>query len=305
MARGRSHAVAEDYAGEPEEPAGRGQRGSARQRAEPALRRVRMAWPAAESEHELVQCPQLLRRPLRSAGRDAGGREEVLRYLLRAEQRGAGGQWRRDGRRGDEAGPEAVRRHSVATAAAEGRHLRAAADHRKELHRRRQAGTNAGAGVRLSPSRAHDARVLRAVAARPAAGQRRKREVVSGADQGKPDRLERHRRLQLRARQQLRLQRSDAVHVSRRLSTGHQGRRRVEGGGQGHRGGPGTRHHGRRVEAGESQFPIVVPREPRGWRHPRLRARRPACRARVVRRRSEPNQHHPGRARKDHGDRRS
>ena len=51
-----------------EEPAGRGQRRSPRQRAQPAVWRVRVARPAAEGEHQLVQRAQLLRRPVGSPG---------------------------------------------------------------------------------------------------------------------------------------------------------------------------------------------------------------------------------------------
>ena len=58
----------------------------------------------------------------------------------------------------------------------------------KTLHRERQAGAHAGGRVRLSPARTDDQGLLRAVAARSAARQRREREAVSGADQGKPDR---------------------------------------------------------------------------------------------------------------------
>ena len=62
------------------------------------------------------------------------------------------------------------------------------------------------------------------IAARSAARQRREREAVSGADQGEPGRVGRERRLQLRARQQLRLQRPDALHVPRRLPARPEGR---------------------------------------------------------------------------------
>ena len=128
VARGRPHAVAQDHAREPQEPAERRQRGSARQRAEPAVRRLRVARPAAEGEHQLVQLAQLLRRPLGHRGRDARRREELLRHLLRAEQRRARRRRRRDAGRGDEARREALRRHPVASAPAAARHQRAAAD---------------------------------------------------------------------------------------------------------------------------------------------------------------------------------
>ena len=77
VARGRPDAVAEDHAGNAEEPAGRGQRGSPGQRPEPAVRRVRVARPAAEGEHQLVQRAQFLRRSHRSRGGDARRREEA------------------------------------------------------------------------------------------------------------------------------------------------------------------------------------------------------------------------------------
>ena len=55
--------------GEPEEPAGRRQERGPGQRAEPAVRRLPVARPAAEREHELVQRAQLLRRPRRTSTR--------------------------------------------------------------------------------------------------------------------------------------------------------------------------------------------------------------------------------------------
>ena len=114
VARGGPDAVAEDHAGNAQEPAGRGQRRGPRQRPEPAVRRLRVARPAAEGEHELVQRPQFLRRPVRPPGGDPRGREEVLRHLLRAEQRRARRLRRHDAGRGHEAGREALRRHPVA-----------------------------------------------------------------------------------------------------------------------------------------------------------------------------------------------
>ena len=126
---------------------------------------------------------------VRSRGGEPRRREEVLRHLLRAEQRRARRVRRHDAGRSDEAGREAFRRHSVAAAAAAARHQGAAADGGEDLHRERQAGAHAGGRVRLSPARADDEGLLRAVAARSAARQRREREALSGADQGEPDRV--------------------------------------------------------------------------------------------------------------------
>ena len=61
--------VARPQRREPEEPAERGQRGSARQRAQPAARRLRVARPVGEGQHQLAQRPQLLRRPVASSRR--------------------------------------------------------------------------------------------------------------------------------------------------------------------------------------------------------------------------------------------
>ncbi|PYR03435.1 MAG: hypothetical protein DMG00_26340, partial [Acidobacteria bacterium] len=189
---------------------------------------------------------------------------------------------------GDATPDEVVRRrHRVAPAAAAPRHRRAAAIGREEVQRVRQARAHAGARVRLSPARSDDARLLRAVAARSAARQRREREAVSGAHQGESDRLGGFGRLQLRPGQQLRLQRADALYVPRRLPSGSQGRRCAEGGRQGDYRGAGARHQRRRAAAGEGQLPIVVSRKPRG----RLRPLRPARGAGALRRRPEPHQH--------------
>ena len=127
---------------------------------------------------------------------------------------------------------------------------RAAADGGEDVHREsdKLARTPALAFGYHLPERMTRG-LLRAVAARSAAGQRREREAVSGADQGEPDRVERVRRLQLRARQQLRLQRPDALHLPGRLPSGPEGRGRAEGRRQGDQRGAGARHH-RRGAAG-------------------------------------------------------
>ena len=145
VARGRPDALAEDHAGDAEEPAGRRQRRGPRQRAQPAVRRVRVARAAAEGEHQLVQRAQLLRRSVRPQGGEHRRCEEVLRHLLRAEQRRPRRLRRHDGRRGDEAGGEAFRRDPAAAAAAASGHQGAAADRGEELHRERQARAHAGA----------------------------------------------------------------------------------------------------------------------------------------------------------------
>ena len=101
------------------------------QRAEPAVRRVPVARPAAAREHELVQRAQLLRRPRGPRRGDARRRAAVLQDLLRAEQRRAGR--RRRHRHGADArvDPEVLRRHPLDAAAAAARHLRAAAGARR------------------------------------------------------------------------------------------------------------------------------------------------------------------------------
>src|SRR5262249_1039363 len=81
---------------------------------------------------------------------------------------------------------------------------------------------------------------------------------------------------------------------------GHEGDRRAEDRGQGDQRGPGARRHRGRVEAGEDQFPLAVPREHRRRFHPRLRPRRSAGRARAVRRQPAAQQHHPARSGQGH-----
>ena len=56
---------------------------------------------------------------------------------------------------------------------------------------------------------------------------------------------------------------------------------------------PGARHHRRRAQAGQGQFPLLVSREPR--KPGRLRPRRSARGAGALRRRPEPDQHDPDR----------
>ena len=72
------------------QPAGRGDERGQGERAEPALRRLPLAGHAAVRERELAQRPQLLRRPEGPGGGDAPGREDVLREVLRALERGGG-----------------------------------------------------------------------------------------------------------------------------------------------------------------------------------------------------------------------
>ena len=125
---------------------------------------------------------------------NAGRREEVLRHVLRAEQRRAGRLWRHDAGRSDEAGGEAFRRafrrarcRRVPTSASRRRPRRRASPRATSSRARRRWRSAITCRERMTQG------LLRAVAARSAAGQRREREAVSGADQGEPDRVERVR----------------------------------------------------------------------------------------------------------------
>ena len=108
VSRSRSHALARRHRREPEEPAERGQRGSARQRPQPAARRVRLDRDLGARQHQLAQRPRLLRRPRRARGRHARRRARVLQDLLRAEQRRARGRRRYHRRRGASASPRST-----------------------------------------------------------------------------------------------------------------------------------------------------------------------------------------------------
>ena len=71
VGRGRPHEGPRHHAGQPDEPAGRGEERGQGQRAQPALRRVPVDRHAAGRQHELVQRAQLLRRPRRPRRRHA------------------------------------------------------------------------------------------------------------------------------------------------------------------------------------------------------------------------------------------
>ena len=154
-------------AGQPQEPAGRRQERGQGQRPEPALRRVSLARPAAVRQHELVQRPQLLRRPEGPRRGHARGRLELLQDVLRAEQRGP--RRRRRLRPGADEGldREVLRRDPLRAAAGEGRHLRAAAGEGEARDQGRHARHAARARDRLPRAAAQHARVLRDGPPRP------------------------------------------------------------------------------------------------------------------------------------------
>ena len=80
--------------------------------AQPAVRRLPVARPAAVRQHQLVQRAQLLRRPEGPRRRDARDVAELLQDLLRAEQRGARRRRRLRPGADDGVGREVLRRRS-------------------------------------------------------------------------------------------------------------------------------------------------------------------------------------------------
>jgi len=125
---------------QPEEPAGRGRQRSEGQRAERALWRVSVDRSAHGCQFELVQRPQFLRRPDRHRSGQARRGEEILCYLLRAQQRGAG-----DCRGFRQRGGEKIRRkvfrsHQAGAGSSPARPVRAAPGDRKANHKNRSPG---------------------------------------------------------------------------------------------------------------------------------------------------------------------
>ena len=155
-------------AGQPEEPAGRRQERGQGQRAEPAVRRLPVARPAAVRQHELVQRAQLLRRPRRTSTPRRSTTSRSFFKTFYAPNNAVlvvVGDF-------DPAQTKAwIEKYFApipsSAAAAEGRHLRAAAGEGEARDQGRQARHAARARDRLPRAAAQHARVLRDGPARP------------------------------------------------------------------------------------------------------------------------------------------
>ena len=161
-------------AGEPQQPAGRGEERGAGQRAEPALRRLPVARPPAAREHRTGTTPTT--STATSSDLDAATLERraaVLQDLLRAEQRRAGRQRRLRPGPGEGAGSSSTSAASRArTLPPHAGHHRAAADRGEADDRGRPLAQRPALARRATTCPARLARVLRDGAAPPDPGRR-------------------------------------------------------------------------------------------------------------------------------------
>ncbi len=161
---------------------------------------------------ELVQLPQLLRRPEGPRRRDARGRVQVLQDLLRAQQRGAGRRRRLRSGAGEGVDREVFRARCPASQLPpEARHLRAAAGEGETREQGRQARDASRARDRLPRPQAQHARVLRDGPDRRDHGPGQGLAALPGAGAEERADRRRQRRDQLGPRQHVQHQRSDAV----------------------------------------------------------------------------------------------